>query len=122
MNIGEMLVRGGELLFQTLFLKDSSTFTATIILFLFFSLVFFNPIFMEGLSHYINFFRSSPSYTCSSSKPILEYVVAAFPLDISVFLSSPYMPKVYPHHWRLLEGRLSHPNACSTDIRPIRGG
>ena len=49
-------------------------------------------------------------------------MVAAFPLDISVFLSSPYVLEVYPHHWRLLEGRLSHPSACSTDIRPVRGG
>ena len=49
-------------------------------------------------------------------------VVAAFPLDISVFLSSLYVPEVYPHYWRLLEGRLSHPSACSTDIRPVREG
>ena len=49
-------------------------------------------------------------------------VVAAFPLDISVFLSSPYVPEVYPHRWRLLEGHLSHLGACLTDIRPVRGG
>ena len=29
-NIGEMLIRGGELLFKSLFLKDSSTFIATV--------------------------------------------------------------------------------------------
>ena len=69
-----MLVRRGELLFQSLFIKDGSTFLAKVILSLFFPLVFFVPPLMEGLSHYINFFRSSPSYTCSSSKPILEYV------------------------------------------------
>ena len=73
-NIGEMLIRGGELLFKSLFLKDSSTFTATVILSLFSSNVFFDPFLMEGLSHYIHFFRSSPSYTYSSSKPILEYM------------------------------------------------
>ena len=49
-------------------------------------------------------------------------MVAAFPLDISVFLSSPYMPEVYPHRWSLLEGYLSHSGACLTDIRPVRGG
>ena len=48
--------------------------------------------------------------------------MAAFPLDISVFLSSLYMPEVYPHRWSLLEGYLSHLGACSTDIRPVRGG
>ena len=48
-------------------------------------------------------------------------MVAAFLLDISVFLSSPYMPEVYPHRWSLLEGYLSHSGACSTDIRPVRG-
>ena len=49
-------------------------------------------------------------------------VVATFPLDISVFLSSPYVPEVYPHRWSLLESYLSHPGACSTDIRPVLGG
>ena len=73
-NIGEMLVRGGELLFKSLFLKDSSTFTAIVILFLFSSIVFFDSPLTEGLSHYIYLFRSPPSYTCSSSKPILKYM------------------------------------------------
>ena len=36
-------------------------------------------------------------------------VVAAFPLDISVFLSSPYAPEVYPYRWRFLEGHPSPP-------------
>ena len=49
-------------------------------------------------------------------------VVAAFPLDISVLLSSPYMPEVYPLRWKLLEGHLSHPGTCLTDIRPIQEG
>ena len=43
-------------------------------------------------------------------------MVAAFPLDISVFLSSPYVLEVYPHRWSLLEGYLSHPGADPTDI------
>ena len=49
-------------------------------------------------------------------------MVADFPLDISVFLSSPYLPEVYPHRWNLLEGYLSHSDACSTDIRQVQGG
>ena len=48
-------------------------------------------------------------------------MVAAFSLDISMFLSSPYVPEVYPHRWILLEGHLSHPDTRLTDIRPIRG-
>ena len=49
-------------------------------------------------------------------------MVAAFPLDISVFLFSPYVPEVYPYRWSILEGYLSHLDACSTDIRQVRGG
>ena len=49
-------------------------------------------------------------------------MVAAFPLDISVFLSSPYVPEVYAHRWSLLEGYLSHSYAYSTDIRQVQGG
>ena len=49
-------------------------------------------------------------------------MVAAFPLDISISLSSPYVLEVYPHCWSLLEGRSSHPSACLIDIRPVRGG
>ena len=49
-------------------------------------------------------------------------VVAAFPLDIFVFLSSPYMLEVYPHRWSLLKGYLGHPGAGLTDIHPVREG
>ena len=49
-------------------------------------------------------------------------MVAAFPLDISILLSSPYMPEVYPHRWKLLKGHLSHPGTCLTDIRLIQEG
>ena len=55
-TIDEMLVRGGGLLIKSLFLKDSSTFSATVVLFLFSSTVFFDPLLTKGLSHYINFF------------------------------------------------------------------
>ena len=49
-------------------------------------------------------------------------VVAAFFLDISIFLSSLYVPKVHPYCWTFLEGHLGHPRACLTDINPIREG
>ena len=47
-------------------------------------------------------------------------VVAAFLLDIFVFLFSSYAPKVHPYRWTFLEGHLSHPSTCLTDIHPIR--
>ena len=56
-NIDEMLVRAGELLFKSLFLEDSPTFSATVILFLFSSSVFSDPHLMGGSSHYIVFFQ-----------------------------------------------------------------
>ena len=67
--------------------------------------------------------RSSP-HKCGQESCCNAFnaVVAAFPLDISVLLSSPYVPEVYPHRWSLLESHLSHPGACSTDIRPVLGG
>ena len=49
-------------------------------------------------------------------------VVAAFLLDISVSLSFLYAPKVHPYHWTFLEGHLSHPSTCLTNIHPIREG
>ena len=68
--------------------------------------------------------QRSSSHKCGQKSCCSSFnaVVAAFPLDISVFLSSPYVPKVYPHRWRLLEGHLSHSGAYSTDIRSVRGG
>ena len=49
-------------------------------------------------------------------------VVIAFLLDISAFLSSSYMPEVHPYRWKFLEGHLSRPSTCLTDIHPIREG
>ena len=49
-------------------------------------------------------------------------VVAAFLLDISVFLSSLYMSEVHSYRWKFLEGHLSHLVTCLTDVRPIREG
>ena len=68
-----MYVQGDSLIIKLLFLKDSST------LYYSSSLSIFLPCFsdrylMEGLSHYIEFFRLSPSYSCSSSNSALKYV------------------------------------------------
>ena len=49
-------------------------------------------------------------------------MVAAYLLDISVFLSTLYMPEVYPYCWKLLEGHLSPLVTCLTDVHPIREG
>ena len=49
-------------------------------------------------------------------------MVAAFLLDIFVFLSSSYMPEVHSYRWKLLEGHLSRLVTCLTDVRPIREG
>ena len=49
-------------------------------------------------------------------------MVAAFLLDISVFLSSSYVPEFHPYHWKFLEGHLSRPSTCLTDIHLIREG
>ena len=38
------------------------------------SLCFSDPFLMEGLSHYIEFSKPSPSYSCSSSNPAFKYV------------------------------------------------
>ena len=56
-NIDEMLVRGGELVFKSLFLKDNPMFSATVILFLLSSTVFTDPHLMGDSSHYIVFFQ-----------------------------------------------------------------
>ena len=49
-------------------------------------------------------------------------MVAAFPKDISVFLSLPYAPEVYLRCWNLLEDYPSQAKAYLTDIRQVRGG
>ena len=49
-------------------------------------------------------------------------MVAAFLLDISVFLFSSYVPEVHPYRWKLLEGHLSRLVTCLTDVRPIQEG
>ena len=59
-----------------------------------------------------------PESCCSA----FNAVVAAFLLDIFVFLSFSYMPEIHPYRWKFLKGHLSHPGTYLTDIRPIREG
>ena len=68
-------------------------------------------------------FRGFFSHKCAQKSCCSAFnaVIAAFSLDISVFLSSPYVPEVYPHRWILLEGHQSHQDTRVTDIYPIRG-
>ena len=49
-------------------------------------------------------------------------VVAAFSLDIFVFLSIPCTFEVYLRRWNILEGGLGQDEARSTDMCQIRGG
>ena len=53
-----MVVRGDELLFESLFLKANTTFSAIVILFLFPFTLFFNPYLMGDSSHYIVSFQT----------------------------------------------------------------
>ena len=48
-----MFVRGGELLFEQLILRANTTLSAMMIFFFFFLSLFFDPPFLESLSHYI---------------------------------------------------------------------
>ena len=68
-----MYVRGDSLIIKLLFLKDNSTlcYSSSLSIFLH---RFSDPPHMEGLSHYIEFSKSSPSYNCSSSNLALKYV------------------------------------------------
>ena len=68
-----MYVQGDSLIIKLLFLKDSSTLYYSSSLSIFLS-CFSDRYLMEGLSHYIEFFRLSLSYSCSSSNSALKYV------------------------------------------------
>ena len=48
-------------------------------------------------------------------------MVAAFPLDISVFLSLLCISEVYLHRWNLLEGYVSQDEVDLSDICQVRG-
>ena len=68
-----MYIREDSLIIKLLFLKDSSTlcYSSSLSIFLH---CFSDLSLMEGLLHYIEFSKSSPSYSCSSSNPALKYV------------------------------------------------
>ena len=68
-----MYVQGDSLIIKLLFLKDSSTLCYSSSLSIFLP-CFSNPPLIKGLSHYIEFFRLSSSYSCLSSNPTLKYV------------------------------------------------
>ena len=68
-----MFDRGDSLIIKLLFLKDSSTLCHNSSLSIFLP-CFSGPPLMEGLSHYIEFSKPSPSYSCSSSNPTFKYV------------------------------------------------
>lgn len=53
-----MVIRGDELLFKSLFLKANTTFSVTVILFLFSFTLFFYPYLMRGSSHCIVSFQT----------------------------------------------------------------
>ena len=67
--------------------------------------------------------ESSP-HKCSQKSycNVFNAVVIAFFLNISISLSSSYLPEVHPYHWTFLEGHLSHPSTYLTDIHHIREG
>ena len=161
-KLDEMIARGDELLFKSLFLKTNTTLSVTVIPFLFSFTMLFDPPFMGGsftlysfllahldrtlinhlnlhssicpIKHLLWLFVNGGGWDCTvqgfsphkcSQKgccSAFNAVVASFLLDISVFLSSLYVPEVHPYHWKFLEGHLSRPGTCLTDIRPIREG
>ena len=56
-KLDEMFVRGDELLFKSLFLKDNTILNAIVTLFLFSFTMFFDLYLMGGSSHYIASFQ-----------------------------------------------------------------
>ena len=68
-----MYVRGVSLMIKWLFLEDSSLlcYSNSLSIFLHY---FSDPFLMAGLSHYIEFSKPFPSYSCSSSNPALKYM------------------------------------------------
>ena len=69
-----MYVQGDSLTIKLLFLKDNSTLCYRSFLYVLLHYLFLDPFLMEDFSHYIDFSKSSPSYSCSSSNPALKYV------------------------------------------------
>ena len=68
-----MYVQGVNLMIKWLFLEDSSLLCYSNFLSIFLH-YFPNPSLMKDLSHYIDFSKPLPSYTCLSSNHALKYV------------------------------------------------
>ena len=68
-----MYVQGVSLMIKWLFLEDSQLLCYNSFLSIFLHYFLDSPL-MEGLSHYIEFSKPFPSYTCSSSNLALKYV------------------------------------------------
>ena len=68
--------------------------------------------------------QGSSPYKCGQKSCCSAFnaIVAAFLLNISIFLSSVYIPEFHPYRWTFLEGHLSRPRTCLTDTNPIRDG
>ena len=66
--------------------------------------------------------RSSP-HQCGQENYCNAFnaVVAAFPLDISAFLSFPCSSEIYLHCWNFLEGYIGQGEVDLTDICQVRG-
>ena len=80
-NLDEMFVRGDELLFKPLFLKDSTTFSHTVTLFLPFPTIFFRPLSYGGfftlysfLSNHLNRTLVTHLNLHSSACPIRHFL------------------------------------------------
>ena len=97
-----------------LFLEDSSSLCYNNSLSILFHYVFSHPLLMEDLSHYIEFSKSSPSYSCSPSNPALKYVS---------YQASSLARKVAAVHlmrwWQLLSKIFLHPYLLHTCLKSI---
>ena len=71
--IDGVYIREVSLMVKLLFLEVSSSpcYSNSLLIFL---CSFSNPPLMEDLSHYIEYSKPFPSYTCSSFSPALKYV------------------------------------------------
>ena len=77
-----------------------------------------------GVKVVVNTVQRSSPHKCGQESccDAFNAVVAAFSLDISVFLSLPCTFEVYLCRWSFLEGGLEQDEAHFIDICQIRGG
>ena len=91
-------------------------------------LKFFSPFTLLfdflGIKVVVNTVQRSSPHWCGQESWCTAFneVVAAFSLDISVFLSLPCIFEVYLRRWSFLEGCLEQDETHSIDICQIRGG